>query len=106
MRPRFDFTTITRIEQEEWADKSLLHNDYRPGTILLLGPWGACAGFIKLTGRGQFMLLTKEQVFTRDVIRWPHSSVTFVIEGDRAVFDMGEVKKEGSPPPRPVTPRG
>lgn len=99
MKPRFEFNSVVRVPAEDWIHRSILHNDYPAGTILLLGSWGRSGGFIKLTNRGQFMLLTMQQVYCQEPIKWPHSSVTFEIHDTVTVFDMGVVKKEGAERP-------
>lgn len=86
MKPPFSFSTIVRVSVGQYAD--MLHDNFKPGTVFLFGPWGETGGLLKLTTRGHFITLSCDEVYGRSWIQWPCSKDRIRLDGDKVIFSV------------------
>jgi hypothetical protein len=80
MRPLFEIKGIRLIEPEDY--KTLLASS-APGDVRLFGPMGRTGGLLRLTSKGEFMVLSKDQLYLQAPIRWPWSRQLFILQDGR-----------------------
>lgn len=90
-RPRFHFTSVVRLEPSLWSVASVLHDSHVPGTIFLFGEPGTTGGLLKLSSTGDFMTLSRAEVYLQEDALWPESVVTFKLIGNEIIFEMSSV---------------
>jgi len=99
MRPKFELRAVRLIPAD--GDENYLHREAEPGALFLFGPLGMTGGLLKLTRRGEFVTLTRAQVYLREPWRWPWSDRWFsIVEGKLTTCEprLTATKIKAAPP--------
>jgi len=81
MRPRFEVSRLRRVVRDPGV--TLMDTAKTPGDIALTGPEGQTGGLLRLTERGEYILLSQRQVYCGAAFQWPWSDQWFRIVDDR-----------------------
>jgi hypothetical protein len=85
-RTQFQFSRVVVLSRDQWSGDDPINRKTPPGHLFLLGDWGASGGLLRLTRRGELMLLTRGQVFVEAPIPWPGSSTKVCIKDGRLLI--------------------
>jgi len=87
MSPQFQFSSVLLKSRDSWSDADLIDRSHPPGSVFLLGDWGAAGGLLKLTRQGYLILLSREQLFLGASFRWPGTQTMVQLKDGKLEYD-------------------
>ena len=80
------FSKVVVLARDQWSGDDPINRKTPPGHLFLLGDWGASGGLLRLTRRGDRMLLTRGHIFVEASFTWPGSTAQACIKDGQLLF--------------------
>lgn len=80
------FSKVVVLARDQWSGDDPINRNTPPGHLFLLGDWGASGGLLRLTRRGDLMLLTRGHIFVETPFTWPGSAARALIKDGQLLF--------------------